>query len=312
MKTMPPEGELRQPPISCDPVSMGTWLKAIRVHQWAKNLLIFVPLLAAHDLSITTKWREGAVGFICFSLGASAIYLINDVVDRDVDSQHPTKKFRAIASGQIKPRIAILISIFLLLAALLTGTTLNRDFELTLVFYLVLTFAYSFYLKNIAIVDVIALTLFYVVRVIAGANATHIQLSFWLLGFSIFIFLSLGFAKRYSELANAIAAGEETVSKRGYRNADAPIILILGVSAGYAALVILALYLNTDLVQGLYARPQYIWALVPVIAFWVNWMWLNAYRGEMDEDPVLYAIKEKASLITVGVAALVLIASSIH
>jgi 4-hydroxybenzoate polyprenyltransferase len=312
MKTMPPEDELRQPPFSCDPVSMGTWLKAIRVHQWAKNLLIFVPLLAAHDLSITSKWREALVGFTCFSLGASAIYLINDVVDRNEDSQHPSKRFRAIASGAIKPGIAIFISLILLIAALFIGAFLTRDFEITLIFYLVLTIAYSFYLKRVAIVDVIALTLFYVVRVIAGANATNIQLSFWLLGFSIFIFLSLGFAKRYSELVNAIADGVETGSKRGYQNADAPIILILGVSAGYAALVILALYLNTDLVQGLYAHPRYIWALVPVVTFWVNWIWLCAYRGEMNEDPVLFALQEKSSLFTAIAAAAVLIVSSVH
>jgi 4-hydroxybenzoate polyprenyltransferase len=288
------------------------WLKALRVHQWLKNLLIFIPMLAAHNEKVADQWRRGIIAFAAFCLGASAIYLINDLADKNEDKNHPTKKYRPISAGQINNKVATVVASLFIIASILVASTVNRNTGLTLTFYLILTYFYSYYLKKIAIVDVIVLTMFYVIRVIAGANATQTLLSFWLLALSIFIFLSLGFAKRYSELATAQSAGIEVASKRGYRKSDAPIVLTLGIAAGYAGLVIFALYLNTDLAQSLYAHPQYIWALVPVLGFWVNWIWLQAYRGEMNEDPVQYAATQKASLFTALIGVVVLVASSIR
>jgi 4-hydroxybenzoate polyprenyltransferase len=180
-----------------------------------------------------------------------------------------------------------------------------------LIFYFVLTCAYSWGLKRLVLVDCLTLAMLYTLRIVAGAAAANMSLSFWLLAFSVFLFLSLAFVKRYAELQVQVLHKKHKVHGRGYYTADAPLIQILGITSGYAAVLVLALYLNSDAVVKLYRTPECVWGTVPVMLFWVSWMWLQAHRGEMHDDPLVYAIKDKASLLAGVVFAVVLVIGAV-
>lgn len=291
--------------------SFKHYIKAFRVHQWLKNLLLFVPVLAAHQIFNLDSFYKLLLAFLAFSLCASSVYIANDLLDLESDRLHPRKKLRPFASGVLPVWQGLVIAPVLFLMSLLTSSYVNPGFTTGLLVYFGITCIYSWQLKQIAIVDCIALALLYTLRIIAGALAIQNALSFWLLAFSVFLFLSLAFVKRYAELEVMILKGSTKVHGRAYFTTDAPLIQTMGVTAGYASVLVLALYLNSDMVQKLYATPEIIWAAVPVILFWISWIWLQAHHGKMHDDPVIFAIKDKVSLSAGLLFACILVAGAV-
>lgn len=283
---------------SSSSIKMSSWLRLLRAHQWLKNILLFIPLLAAHQIMNVTAWSALFLAFISFSLCASAVYITNDLLDLESDRLHPRKHKRPFASGTIPIWIGFILSPCLLLISIAFALTINPIFMISLAAYFILTCAYSLRLKRLVIVDCLTLAILYTLRIIAGAAAIGMNLSFWLLAFSIFLFLSLAFVKRYAELWSQQLAGKEKLHGRGYHTTDAPLIQTFGISAAYASVLVLALYINSDAVKLLYHTPEVIWGVVPLLLFWTNWMWLRAHRGEMHDDPLVFAIKDKVSLLT--------------
>lgn len=272
------------------------WLKVTRLHQWLKNLLLFIPLLAAHQFGNLEALSTLVVAFISFSFCASAVYIANDLLDLDSDRQHPRKRRRPFASGVVPVHIGFILAPALALLSLVLALWVGHDFTASLVFYFAVTTAYTLWLKKLVLVDCLTLAGLYTLRIIAGAAAVSVALSFWLLAFSVFIFLSLAFVKRFAELQAQADAGNNIAHGRGYMVADQSLIQTLGVTAGYAAVLLLALYLHSDSVLNLYAQPELIWLAVPLMLFWVSWIWLKAHRGEMHDDPIVFTVKDKASL----------------
>lgn len=278
-------------------LGFSAWRHVLRVHQWLKNLLLFVPIFAAHQLTSADAWTSLILAFFSFSLCASSVYIVNDLLDLESDRQHPRKQNRPFASGQVPAWLGVALSPVLLIASLGLGLYVGGGFLPWLAFYFVLTCAYSLSLKRIMLVDCLALAILYTFRIIAGAAAVGHSLSFWLLAFSVFLFLSLAFIKRYAELGVQLLSGKEKVHGRGYHTADAPLIQTMGIASGYASVLVLALYLNSDAVVKLYRAPEFAWGAVPVMLFWISWMWMQAHRGEMHDDPLVFAVKDKASLL---------------
>ncbi len=290
---------------------LKAWLKAIRVHQWAKNFLIFLPLLLAH------AWAPGlvagaALAFLSFGLCASATYIVNDLLDLEADRQHPRKRLRPFASGDLSALAGVVIVVLFLAASLTLAMLVPRvidalspDFSLLnphrflvwLGIYLVTTLAYSLRFKRVALVDVIVLSGLYTIRILAGSAATGIVVSTWLAGFAIFFFLSLAFVKRFAELENLRERGGVSIGGRGYHIADIEQLRSFGSASGYASVVVLTLYIsNLDAAQ-LYRHTNRLWLLVPVLLLWISRLWLQASRGRLDEDPVVYAITDRRSLL---------------
>lgn len=286
--------------------SMRTWVRALRAHQWAKNVLLFVPLLAAHDVENAQSWLSMFLAFVAFSLCASSVYIGNDLFDLESDRKHPRKRHRPFASGQIPAWVGVALAPLLLACSLGIATLVGPRFLGWVGIYFGLTCAYSWGLKRVVLVDCIALAMLYTVRIIAGAAAANHVLSFWLLAFSVFLFLSLAFLKRYAELHGTDLGESEKLHGRGYFSSDAGLILPLGVTAGYASVLVLALYLNSEAVLRLYRAPEIMWGSIPVLLFWVSWMWMQAHRGEMHDDPVVFALKDRGSLLAGASFALVL------
>lgn len=287
------------------PTGPSAWRRVLRVHQWLKNLLLFVPLIAAHDVYNLEAWGALVLAFFSFSLCASSVYIANDLMDLESDRLHPRKRLRPFASGLVPAWQGVLLAPFLLLASLGLGLMVGTMFLSWLLFYFSLTCAYSWMLKRLLLVDCLTLAMLYTLRIVSGAAAINQNLSFWLLAFSVFLFLSLAFVKRYAELqVHKRASGK--VHGRGYQVADAPIIQAMGIVAGYASVLVLALYVNSDAVITLYDHPKMIWGAVPVMLFWISWMWMHAHRGEMHDDPLVFAVKDRTSQMAALAFALVL------
>jgi 4-hydroxybenzoate polyprenyltransferase len=289
---------------------LSAWRRVLRVHQWAKNLLLLVPLLAAHQVFDLGAWLSLALAFVSFSLCASSVYIVNDLLDLESDRRHPRKRTRPFASGVVPVWMGVVLAPILLASSLALGSLVGGEFLPWLLFYALLTSAYSWLIKRIVLVDCLTLALLYTLRIIAGAAAVGQTLSFWLLAFSVFLFLSLAFVKRYAELEVQQRAGNETVHGRGYHTADAPLIRNMGTTAGYCAVLVLALYLNSDVVAKLYRAPQVVWGTVPLLLFWISWMWMQAHRGRMNDDPLVFAVKDPASLVTGALFGAVLVAGT--
>jgi len=278
------------------PVTLSHWRRVLRVHQWLKNLLLFVPLFAAHQIGNVQSLSTLILAFVSFSLCASAVYMANDLLDLESDRKHPRKRHRPFAATAVPIKTGVILAPLFAIASLVLGLVVGAAFTAWLVVYFSITCAYSLWLKRLALIDCLTLAALYTLRVIAGATAVAITLSFWLLAFSVFIFLSLAFVKRYAELQVQAQAGNSHAHGRGYAVTDAPLVQTLGITAGYAAVLVLALYLHGETVVTLYAQPQIIWFAVPLMLFWVSWVWMKAHRGEMHDDPIVFAIKDKASL----------------
>lgn len=277
--------------------SLKVILKAMRLHQWAKNLLIFTALVLSHNLFNTTALQLSIFAFFSFGFAASAIYLINDLMDLEADRQHKSKKHRPLAAGTLPIQWAIVIVPILLFISYAFAWQTNPDFINVLTVYLLLTTAYSLYLKPIALLDVITLTSLYTIRIIAGAIAINVPLSYWLLAFSMFIFLSLALIKRFSELKNLIQQGETKSTARGYHIDDLPPVSLFGISSGYISVMVLVFYIHDLQADTLYSQPDWLWFVAVAILYWISHMWLLAFRGQMNEDPVLFAIHDRTSYI---------------
>lgn len=277
-------------------IGLSTWRRVLRIHQWLKNLLLLVPLFAAHDVANGAAWTSLLLAFVAFSLCASSVYIANDLLDLESDRLHPRKRNRPFASGLVPAWVGTLVAPLLLIVSLGVATLVGQQFLSWLIFYFALTCAYSLVLKRLMLVDCLTLALLYTLRIIAGAAAVGHNLSFWLLAFSVFLFLSLAFVKRYAELEVQLLSGNEKIHGRGYHTTDAPLIQTMGIVAGYSSVLVLALYLNSDAVLKLYAAPELIWGAVPVMLFWVSWMWMQAHRGKMHDDPLVFAVKDHVSL----------------
>jgi 4-hydroxybenzoate polyprenyltransferase len=283
-------------------------IRLVRPRQWVKNLLVFVPVLAAHLVPTGIQRIQLVFAFLAISFTASAVYVINDIFDAESDRLHPTKKNRPIAAGEIKTQTAINTAIVLIVLAALLAGHVNVAFISWLVGYFVLTCLYTFWLKQLVLVDCFTLATLYTFRILAGAAVVNIQVSFWLLACSGFLFLSLAFAKRYGEIAVNISQGREHSVGRGYQNSDANLILNFGVGSGLIATLVLALYVNSGSIVELYRTPFVIWGTVPILLLWIFRIWLKTHRGEIADDPLLYATKDPLSIVAgLLVAALVVI-----
>lgn len=283
-------------------------LRAVRPHQWLKNVLLFVPALVGHRLGHGPVIGADMLGIIGFSAAASAGYVLNDALDATADRVHPRKRRRAFACGDLPPAAAVFLIPALLLLAAVVSLSLPWGFGVVLLAYLVLNTAYSLSLKRRVLIDVFVLAALYTLRIFAGAAAADIVVSAWLLAFSVFLFFSLSLVKRYAELADldAKGAGSQPVG-RGYFTSDAPFVQNAGLASGYLAVLVLALYINSPAVQPLYSHPQALWGLCALALYWITRVWLITSRGDMHDDPVIFAITDRISLLTGACAALVML-----
>jgi 4-hydroxybenzoate polyprenyltransferase len=291
---------------------VGNYLNAVRLHQWLKNLLVFVPVLASHRVSDEIVMGQVLLAFLAFSLCASSVYLLNDLLDLPSDRAHPRKRQRPFASGLIPLEQGVFLASLLLLIAVFMAWWLPGTFFMALVGYYMTTLAYSLWLKNQVIVDVLVLAILYTFRIIAGAAATEVVPSFWLLAFSMFLFLSLAMVKRYAELLVVLTQKKETMAGRGYHVNDLPLLESLGGASGYLSVLVLALYLNSSDVHTLYASPQVLWLMLPLLLFWVSRMWIKTHRGEMHDDPVVFAVKDRLSLMIGAACGLLILAAIVN
>lgn len=282
------------------------WLKQLRVHQWLKNVLIFVPLVAAHEIDAPLLLSNVLLAFLFFSLCASSVYLLNDLLDLNEDRNHPRKKFRPFAAGTLSLKAGIIACPLLLMTAFIGSFVfLPPMFTVGLALYYAVTLAYSLWLKRIVIIDVVTLAALYTIRIIAGSFATGLELTFWLLAFSMFMFLSLALVKRYAELRMVKAKGvEEKISGRGYYPGDLEMLSSMGAASGYLSVMVLALYIQDASTANLYSHPKYIWLACPLLLFWVSRTWMLTHRGHMHDDPVVFAVKDRVSLLTGALMAL--------
>jgi len=280
---------------------LAVYAKLMRVHQWLKNSLLFIPIFAAHQVANQDIWFTLILAFFSFSLCASSVYILNDLLDLEHDRKHQRKCNRPFASGNVPTWIGIILAPLILLSSLALASTVGSSFFHWLIVYFGLTCAYSWMLKRLVIIDCVSLAMLYTIRIISGAAAANITLSFWMLAFSIFLFLSLAFLKRYAELETHLVHGKQKIHGRGYYTTDAPLIQTLGISSGYSAVLVMALYLNSDAVIKLYRTPELIWGTIPILLFWISWMWIQAHHGKMHDDPLIFAIKDKSSQLA-GIA----------
>ncbi|RKR42910.1 UbiA family prenyltransferase [Paraburkholderia sp. BL17N1] len=292
--------------IESRPPATKTWAKSLRLHQWLKNLLIFLPLLAAHKLSSPELTLAALLAFLTFGLCASSVYLLNDLLDLEDDRHHPVKRKRPLASGALPLTWGLALFPVLLVVAFVTAWFfLPWQFCAALFGYYVLTLAYSMFLKRQVMVDVVVLAMLYTMRIIAGTAAVDAQLTFWLLAFSMFIFLSLALVKRYAELHSMKARGLVKTRGRGYVASDLSLISSLGTSSGYLAVLVLALYIQDAKTAGMYRHPQVIWLACPLLLYWVSRTWIIAHRGLMHDDPIVFAARDRVSLAVVVLCGLI-------
>jgi 4-hydroxybenzoate polyprenyltransferase/phosphoserine phosphatase len=279
---------------------ISVWLRALRVHQWLKNVLLFVPLLTAFSFVEPDKLAAAVVAFLAFSLTASAVYVLNDLHDLESDRAHPRKRLRPFAGGRLPIAHGLAIVAIGLALGLSLALAVSLPFTVMLLFYLALTSAYSWTLKQPILVDVIILSLLYTLRILAGSVATKLPVSPWLLAFSVFVFLSLALVKRCGELVTLGKAGVSTTRGRDYQVSDLVVLWPLGVGASLAAVVVFGLFISAAETQERYATPHLLWLVAIGFVYWLGRLWIKTSRGEMHDDPVIYAIKDRGSRATVA------------
>ncbi len=286
-----------------------TWMKALRVHQWIKNVLVFLPLLAAHRVFDVDAVVRSLLAFVCFGLCASSVYLTNDLLDLPADRLHHRKRHRPFAAGTLPLMAGPVIAVALLVAGFGLAWFVSPAFIAALGAYYVLTSAYSIHLKRIMMLDVVVLAMLYTIRILAGTAAILSKPSFWLLAFSMFIFLSLAMVKRYTELLTLQRSGKVKASGRGYDVDDIPLIQSLGGSSGYLAVLVLALYVDSTASESLYHHPHRLWMLCPLLLYWISRTWAIAHRGVMHDDPVVFAVMDKVSRIVLLIGAAIVVSA---
>jgi 4-hydroxybenzoate polyprenyltransferase/phosphoserine phosphatase len=285
------------------PATLQSWMSALRVHHWVKNALLFLPLLLAHRFTFGAL-RDTTFGFLLFGLCASSIYIVNDLLDLHSDRAHPWKSKRPFASGKTSIPGGLLVSGLLAGSTIALSLWLNVQFGLVLILYILTTVSYSVYLKQIVLLDIFVLSSFYVIRIWAGALVASVPLSDWFLAFSLFFFLSLATAKRYSELVHAGALVDSGKSGRGYIDSDRELLMPLGIGSSFASVIILALYEHSQELLVLYPRPKPLLLICPILLYWLSNIWLKAGRGKLDDDPLTLSIRDP---MTFGVAATILL-----
>jgi 4-hydroxybenzoate polyprenyltransferase len=300
-------GQVQHMPL--EGAGLRVWIKAFRLHQWLKNLLVFVPLLAAHRFTDQDAILLSGLAFLAFGLSASGVYVLNDLLDLEADRAHPRKCLRPFAAGTLSLRSGLLAAPLLTLTGLGLAVLVSPLFAVVLGGYYLLTLCYSLGWKRVPILDVILLAGLYTVRIIGGAAAIGTAPSFWLLAFSMFIFLSLALLKRYIEFVGLAQRGEVQASGRGYRLDDQPLLLSLGGSAGYLSVLVLALYINSPESQALYRHPEFLWLLCPLLLLWISRAWMKAHRGTMHDDPVVFAATDPFSLLVAAIGGLIALAA---
>lgn len=286
---------------------LKTWIKAMRVHQWLKNLLVFVPLMASHRFLDVGAVTSTVLAFLAFGMCASGVYVLNDLLDLPSDRRHPRKRLRPFAAGMLPLPHGLVAAAALTLAGFVLAWLVGPLFALVLVGYYLMTLGYSLYLKRVVMVDVVILAGLYTIRIVGGAAAIHMGLSFWLLAFSMFIFLSLAMLKRYTELVAMLASGRDKASGRGYAVDDLPLIQSLGAASGYCAVLVFALYINSPESLELYRRPQVLWLICPMLLYWISRAWIKAHRGGMDDDPVVFAVTDRVSQVVIAMCGLLVL-----
>jgi 4-hydroxybenzoate polyprenyltransferase len=297
-----PIGDIPPPPA---PSRLSTLARALRLHQWVKNFLLFMPLA----MTPTTNADDvvaASIAFAAFGLCASAMYVVNDLLDREADRRHAVKRDRPFAAGQLSVGIGLVLAASSLTLGLALASVLPPAFAAVLFTYTIVSAAYSIWLKHVPLVDVILLAMLYTGRVIAGGAATDIVPSPWLLGFSLFFFLSLAFVKRYSELY-VLRRDRSSLKVRGYYPADLEMITMNGTVSGYLAVLVAALYINGDRASGIYHHPELLWLICPLLLYWISRIWMLAHRGQLDDDPLLFAIRDPASYAVGGMIVAVLL-----
>ena len=272
-------------------------MKALRPHQWVKNLIIFVPLITSHKFTDLRLVKDAVLAFIAFSLCASGVYVLNDLLDLESDRQHATKKMRPFAAGRLALSTGLILAPVMLALSAATAWWLSWNFLAVLAFYFVLTTSYSWRVKQMALLDVFFLAGLYTIRLIAGHEATGIDYSFWLLAFSMFIFLSLALVKRFTELKALRQQNRHDSKGRGYVASDLELVAMLGIANGFLAVLVVALYVNSVEVKILYRYPILLLLMCPMLLYWISRVWLIAHRGQMHDDPIVFALKDRVSYL---------------
>lgn len=299
--------------IDSAPSKLKIWLKELRIHQSLKNLLLFLPLIAAHEFFDLNKIFLLLVGFGLFSASAFSVYLLNDLLDLPSDRVHKTKRFRPIAAGLILPIPALITSVSLLVTSVVLAFFVMPNFGLIILLYIFVTIAYSFQLKKIAILDVVVLSLLYMIRILAGSVLGGIDLSFWFTGLTLFLFISLAIAKRSAELISFKDFNSQvSIPGRGYMSQDLGTLSALGVSSGLVSILFLAIYIYSSSAQDLYSNPYLLWLAIPTFFYWIANLWLCVGRGILNEDPVIFALRNRASQFSAVLMAMIFFISTVN
>jgi 4-hydroxybenzoate polyprenyltransferase len=293
-----------------DKATLTTWITALRVHQWLKNVLLFVPLLASFGFLDPSRLLANILAFIAFSLAASGTYLLNDIWDIESDRTHPRKRARAIACARISVLSAIAVAVLLLTSAFTLSLSVSPLFGLMLAIYVLLTTTYSWVLKRVVLADVLILSLLYTLRILAGAVAIRVIVSSWLLAFSVFMFFSLALVKRCSELVSLGQAGRSVIRGRGYLVSDLRVLWPLGTAAAMASVVVFGLFISAPETEMRYATTQLLWLAAVALIYWLSHLWIKTSRGEIHDDPLVFAIRDRTSQVTMF--AIVLITIGAH
>lgn len=282
------------------PSGIRLWSRQLRIHQWLKNLLVFVPLLTAFVVTAAPSALRAAAAFMAFCLAASATYVFNDLRDLANDRVHPRKRERPLASGAIQPKVAIAVAIALLAAAVIVGAGIGLPFLIALITYVVATIAYSWRVKQFVLLDVMLLSALYTIRIVGGAAAIDVQLSVWLLTFSVFFFLSLALTKRCTEL---ITIRQRTLASHGrdYRAEDLSVVFPMAVAAGFCSVVVFIQFVSSPETASKYASPEMLWVVGFALIAWLGRLWINTARNQMHDDPLVYALRDTGSLVLIGV-----------
>ncbi|MFA6172568.1 MAG: UbiA family prenyltransferase [Kiritimatiellales bacterium] len=295
------------------PAKLKTWLKALRVHQWTKNVLVFLPMLLAHELTTPALYVKAVLAFFAFSFAASAIYIFNDLFDLHADQHHPRKKNRPFAAGNLSLLAAAGAVPVLILLSLATAQLLPAEFTGILFVYLLITTLYSWRLKQLALLDVLTLAGLYTIRIRAGTAAYGVATSGWLIAFSVAVFLSLALVKRYAELREALTAQPDKIGARGrgYRAVHLPWLVRSGLACGILSVAVLAFYITSPKVLEFYNRPAALWLLCPLLLYWIVRIWRLAFSGRLSDDPLDFAARDPQTWLIGALSAAVLILGSI-
>jgi 4-hydroxybenzoate polyprenyltransferase len=293
--------------LGSDALPLGAWVRALRPHQWVKNVLVFLPMLASHALS-WSNLSESLLAFVAFCLVASSVYLLNDLLDLSADRDHPRKRHRPLASGAVPIRPATGLALGLLAAGMVLALALGPRFAAALAIYFVVTAAYSLHLKRRTIIDIWILAILYSMRIVGGAAATGIVPSVWLMAFSIFFFFSLAAVKRQAELVDTAENDTLDTRRRGYYREDLLLVAMMALASGYVSVLVLALYIRTPFIEELYGYPPVLLGICLVLLYWISRIVMVTHRGQMHDDPLVFALRDRVShgcmLLCVAIGAL--------